>query len=242
MSSSKGFYKQLKIISDKYGEQILSLSGIGKEQLDYNSFMDKFILSKNTADSSIDANSNVSMTDETAMLEEMFKPQKKILSLQILYNEMKKEWGKEQANTWLEKEISGEIYMHDAFESAFKPYCYNYSLQDIIKKGMFFDETLKANSPKHLDSFNQHILEFVGYATKRQSGAVGLGDYLVWSYYFWRNDRDTGYMGITDFEKYKHQQFQMFVYAANQSWAKNTQSAFTNVSLFLYILLISMLE
>lgn len=229
----KNFVGQLNKVREKYGEQLMELNGIGMKQLGYTDFINNFIKTKTTAaDISIDANSNVSVMDMSTMLKEMFKPQEKLLSLNKIYLEMIEDWGLIDTNNWIEQELIGGLYLHDGYEASFLPYCYNYSMKDLVEKGMVFDEILKAESPKHLDSFNQHVLEFVGYATNRQSGSVGLGDYLVWSYYFWYKDKKNQYMGITDFEIYKNQQFQMFVYALNQSWAKNNQSAFSNVSLF----------
>ena len=229
----KNFVAQLNKVREKYGESLMELNGIGLKQLGYTDFINNFIKTKTTAaDISIDANSNVSVMDMSTMLKEMFKPQEKLLSLNKIYLEMIEDWGLIDTNNWIEQELIGGLYLHDGYEASFVPYCYNYSMKDLVEKGMVFDEILKAESPKHLDSFNQHVLEFVGYATNRQSGSVGLGDYLVWSYYFWYKDKKNQYMGITDFEIYKNQQFQMFVYALNQSWAKNNQSAFSNVSLF----------
>jgi anaerobic ribonucleoside-triphosphate reductase len=228
----KPFVGELNKIREKYGEEMLSLNGISKEQLNMSDFMDKLIDSYNTADASIDPNSNISSKDMDTIMNEVMKPQFKIKSLNRLYKDFVTKYGLEDANKWLECEISGQLYLHDGFEASFKSYCYNYSCERIAKEGMFFDQALKAEPAHHVNTFHQHILEFVRFATKRQSGAVGIGNFLIFSEYFFRKDKESGYLGITDWGSYQKQQFQTFVYALNQSGAKASQSAFTNVSIF----------
>ena len=62
--------------------------------------------------------------------------------------------------------------------------------------------------------------------------AVGLPNLIPYLYYFWNKDKETGYLGITDWEKYKHQQIQSLIYRLNQPWVRTDQAAFTNVSVF----------
>ena len=104
---------------------------------------------------------------------------------------------------------------------------------------------------KHLDTFVNHIKEFVSFCCNRQAGAVGLANILPWMYYFWIQDIKSGYngcklvngkFGIEEFTKYdnKNQNIKYFkqctqslIYALNQPYLRNSvQSAFTNVSIF----------
>lgn len=228
----KPFVKALNDIVDKYGEKILELSGIGNAQLDTSMFMNNLIDMAAIADISIDPNSNISSQDMDTVLNEAHKPLFKLKSYERLFKDYTKLYGIKEAEEWFESEITGKLYLHDAHEASYKAYCYGYSCMEISKRGMFFDQSLKAEPAKHLETFNQHILEFIRFATKRQSGAIGIGDYLIWSYYFYKEDKRNKHFGITDFDKYATQQFQMFIYAVNQSGAKASQSAFTNVSIF----------
>lgn len=61
---------------------------------------------------------------------------------------------------------------------------------------------------------------------------MGLPDYLIYSYYFFLKDKRENYLGITDWEKYKKQQFQTFIYNLNQPYLRVNQSSFTNISIF----------
>ncbi len=110
--------------------------------------------------------------------------------------------------------------------------CYAYSLEELAKNGLFFLGRFKSEAPKHLDTFNSHVLEFLSYVTNRTSGACGLADLLIWHMYYYLKDKKEGYLGITDWEKYKKQHFQSFIYNLNQPYLRINQSSFTNVSIF----------
>ncbi|HJI48700.1 MAG TPA: hypothetical protein OIL97_03990 [Oscillospiraceae bacterium] len=54
---------------------------------------------------------------------------------------------------------------------------------------------------------------------------------LVWTYYFWKKDCESGYY-IKDKDYYIRQSFQKFIYRLNQPFMRIDQSAFVNVSIF----------
>lgn len=63
--------------------------------------------------------------------------------------------------------------------------------------------------------------------------AVGLPDFLIYAYYFYRKDQENGYMGITDWDKYRNQAFQEICYRLNQPFLREgVQSAFSNINIF----------
>ena len=108
--------------------------------------------------------------------------------------------------------------------------CYAYDLDEVAARGLFFINRFKTKAPQHLDTFNNHVLEFVSWTSNRQSGAVGLPSYLIYSFYFWKKDVDSGY--CADPIRYRDQQFQKFIYDLNQPYLRITECAFTNVSIF----------
>ena len=55
--------------------------------------------------------------------------------------------------------------------------------------------------------------------------------FLIYSYYFWKKDVESGYYTGTP-EKYRDQEFQRIVYKLNQPYLRINQSAFTNFSIF----------
>ena len=75
------------------------------------------------------------------------------------------------------------------------------------------------------------VIEYVSFAANRTSGACGLPDLLVWVYYFWKKDCESGYY-IKDPDYYLRQCFQKLIYRLNQPFIRVVQSSFTNVNIF----------
>lgn len=228
----KPFTKEVKKLKKKYGEEFEKLNGFHNSNLNFTDFIDNFTKQDTLADVTIDANANNYMKDMPSMTREINKPSQKLLSYNKIFYEMVKKYGMKDAREWLKKEWNGEFYMHNAHTSSYIPYCYAYSLEDLAKRGLFFLGKFKTTGAKHLDSFNNHTLEFISYASNRVSGAVGLADVLIWQYFFYQQDKKNGYMGITDWEKYRDQQFQTFIYNLNQPYLRVTESSFTNISIY----------
>ena len=153
-------------------------------QLDTCAFFDKFLKSDNVANATTDDNANVTDKTINTMLNESQKPFTRLLSRNKLFIEIREEFGLDTAKEWLESVVSGELYEHDSFSSSQKPYCFAFSLKNIVHRGLYFLDEMKAGRPKHWDTFNHHTLEFISYATNQLAGAVGIPDYLVYAYYF----------------------------------------------------------
>jgi len=230
MTLDKQFKEQLEHLHSKYGTEMMDISGMSPEQLDTCKFFADFMNSTTVADATIDDNANVSDKNINTMLNESQKPLRKLLSRNKIFIEMKEEFGLEVAQKFLEYDINGRIYEHDSHDSSYKPYCFAYSLETIVEKGLHFLTEMKASSPKHWDTFNHHTLEFISYATNQASGAVGIPDYVIYAYYFFK--KDTADMTEENTKKYREQKFQEFVYSLNQPYLKGgIQSAYTNISI-----------
>ena len=228
----KDFEKKFKELKNKYGEKMASLNGLADSQLNYNEFIDNFVDTKVVADSSIDPNANVGHKDVITLEHEMIKPHYKLLALNKIYYELKKQFSKEEADEWFEAEFSRSLYLHDAPTSSTKPYCYAYTLKDLAEKGLYFIEGYNAEPAKHLGTFVTFLKEFTAYTSSRSSGAVGLPNLIPYMYYFWDRDVKQGYYTETP-EKYAKQNIQSFIYAINQPYCRDgSQSAFTNTSIF----------
>ena len=231
MSLDKDFVREFKRLSRKYGEQIQRINGFAPDQLNFTGFIDNFVDTATVADATIDGNANSGTKDIVTMQSDMKKPHTKLLSFHKVFYEMRKKYGLERAKKWLEEEWNGALYMHDAHNCSMIPYCYAYDLDEVAEKGLFFISRFRTGAPKHLDTFNKHVLEFVSWTSNRQSGAVGLPSYLIYSFYFWKKDVENGYYTGSP-EQYRDQQFQGFIYDLNQPYLRLTECAFTNVSVF----------
>lgn len=213
------------------GDQLSRLNGFSEAQLSYTDFIDNFIDKNTVADSSIDGNANVGTKDVCSLLSEMNKPHLKLLAFNKIFYEMNKKWGFQTANEWLKAEWQGDFYLHDASTSTSVPYCYAYDLEDLAKKGLYFIEGFNAQPPEHLVTWTDFVGEFVSWTSNRSSGACGLPSFLIYSYYFWRKDVESGYFTRSP-EYYRDQEFQRIIYKLNQPYLRVNQSAFTNFSIF----------
>ena len=216
-------------LKKKYDSRFEMMNGFSNSNLNFTDFIDNFIKSKTVAETTIDANANSTTRDVRTLLADMVKPHIKLISYNKIFREITKKYGNETAQTWLEGEWNGEFYLHNSATSSFTPYCYAYDLDKLVEKGLFFINKFKTGAPKHLTTFNDHVLEFISWASNRSSGAVGLPSYLLYSYYFWYNDVKNNFC-LKDPEYYRKQCFQKFIYDLNQPYLRVTECAFSNIS------------
>ena len=228
---NKDFERAIDGLRNKYGEDFEILNGVHNSQLNFSDFIDAFV-DKNVADVSIDSNANASNKDVASLRSEKGKSVDKLIVANKIFYEIKKEYGLKTAKEWLETEWIGGFYLHDFPTTSFFPYCYAYDLTRLATDGLFFLKNNYNNQPpKHLTTFIDDVIEFISFMSNRSSGAVGIPNILVWTYYFWKRDCETGYY-IKDKEYYLRQSFQKLIYRLNQPFMRIDQSAFVNVSIF----------
>lgn len=97
--------------------------------------------------------------------------------------------------------------------------CYAYDLSRLAKEGLFFLKNYNNEPPKHLTTFLDDVVEFISYMSNRSSGAVGIPNILIWTYYFWKKDCEEGYI-IKNPEYYIKQSFQKLIYRLNQPFMR----------------------
>lgn len=230
LNLDKDFCSKIKQLSEKYGEKFEIMNGFSNSHLNFTDYIDNFLESNSVSDITIDPTANCSVRDVKTLLNDMVKPHNKLLCLNKIFIEFKKKYGINEANKWIEGEWNGESYLHDSSSASFIPYCYAYDLDQIVEKGLFFINKFKTGAPKHLTTYNDHVLEFISWASNRTSGAVGLPSYLLYSYYFWYNDVKNNFY-LKDPEYYRKQCFQKFIYDLNQPYLRITECAFSNITI-----------
>ena len=228
---NKNFTTAINRLLGEYGEEMARLNGFSDEQLSYTDFIDNFIDKQNVSDASIDGNANVGTKDICSLMTEMSKPHSKLLAFNKIYYELNKRYGFKVANEWLKKEWDGHFYLHDSASSSFMSYCFAYDIENIVKKGLYFIDNFNAQPPKHLVTYTDFVGEFVSWTSNRSSGACGIPSFLIYSFYFWKKDVESGYYTDTP-ERYRDQEFQRIIYKLNQPYLRVNQSAFTNFSIF----------
>lgn len=230
IKTNKNFTTSFNKIIEKYGEEFEYLNGFHDTQMNYSDFIDGFV-DKNISEITIDANANANNKDIASLLSEKGKSHDKLIAFNKIFYEMNKKYGLNDAREWLESEYSGAYYLHDAPSSTYKPYCYAYDLTRLATEGLFFLNNYNSQPPQHLTTYLDDVIEFVSYMCNRSSGAVGLPNLLIWSFYFWKKDCETNYC-IKDKDYYLRQSFQKLIYRLNQPFLRVDQSSFTNVSIF----------
>ena len=227
---NKDFERALNSLRDKYGEDFEILNGIHDSQLNFSDFIEAFV-DRNVVDVTIDSNANASNKDIASFRSEKGKSIDKMIAANKIFYEIKKKYGLKTAKEWLETEYVGGFYLHDFPSTTYVPYCYAYDLSRLAKEGLFFLNNYNAQGPKHLTTFIDDVIEFISFFSNRSSGAVGIPNILVWTYYFWKKDCETGYV-IKNPDYYVRQSFQKLIYRLNQPFMRIDQSAFVNVSIF----------
>lgn len=214
----KDFVKYLDELKDEYGNELSKLNGLDNSNLNFTDFIDNFTQDNSkVVDISINPNANSDTKDVTSLVHNMAEPHCKLLAYNKIFYELKKKYGLEQAQKWLKSDWIGQTYLHDASTATFMPYCYAADLDQVVEKGLFFVNKFTTGAAKHLTTFNDHVLEYIGWLSNRQSGAVGLPSYLVYSYWYWKNDVANGFY-LKDPEYYRRQCFQKFIYDCNQPY------------------------
>ncbi len=228
---SRDFERCLDDLKRKYGEAFEYLNGLHPSQLDFSEFIDKFVEKDTMADTSVDPNANANHKDIRSFMTEKAKSEDKLFGLNKIFTTITKQWGLRTAKEWLEQEFSRGLYLNDSTTASYFPYCWANDLTRLATEGLFFLENYNNQGPKHLTTYFDDVIEFVSFLSNRQSGAVGLPNVLIWAWYFWKKDVETGYY-MKDPDYYAKQQFQKFIYRLNQPFLRIDQSAFTNVSIF----------
>lgn len=227
---NKDFERALDVLKDKYGEDFEILNGIHNSQMNFSDFIDAFV-DKNVADATIDSNANASNKDIASFRSEKGKSNDKMIAANKIFYEIKKKYGLKTAREWLETEYTGGFYLHDFPSATYVPYCYAYDLGRLAREGLFFLKNYNARPPHHLTTFVDDLIEYISFMSNRSSGAVGIPNVLVWTFYFWKKDCETGFI-IKDTDYYIKQSFQKLIYRLNQPFMRIDQSAFVNVSIF----------
>lgn len=231
LNVNKDFERCLEDLKKKYGEDFEYINGVHPSQLDFSEFIDNFVSKDTLADVSVDPNANANNRDIRSFMTEKGKSEDKLFALSKIFSTIKKQWGLRTAKQWLEQEFSKGLYLNDSATASYFPYCWANDLTRLANEGLFFLKNYNNQAPQHLTTYFDDVIEFVSFLSNRQSGAVGLPNVLIWAYYFWKKDVETGYY-MKDPEYYLRQQYQKFIFRLNQPFLRIDQSSFTNVSIF----------
>jgi len=236
-------YYDIQIAYIKYKEEHDALRKWTEEK---KAFIVKYKKSDNTANSTVDDNSNVGGKNVGILNAEIHKPDNIQISRRMVMDKLKElypEFDSKQYVRDLEHHI---IYKHDesSFAGAIAPYCCSISMYPFLTDGIKNLGGLSA-APKNLDSFCGMYINLIFATSAMFAGAVATSEFLLYFDYFARKEWGDNYYQNPDISisantiRNKtirgqiHQYWQQVIYSINQpAAARGMQSAFVNFSYF----------
>jgi ribonucleoside-triphosphate reductase len=231
-SFDERFILKLKELENKYSIAMFDADGIGPDKMDINRFARDFFSKKVVADFASDGNANVDDDSILSLEYEFGKSIQNLNSYYIIWKHMVEDenLGIKAANKMLELCISGALKIHDLHMSL-KPYCYAFSLAQLVSKGLPFIRKVKIGPPKHFHSFINLVIQFTAYASNQLAGACAFPDFFVYMDWFARKDFGENYHDKPECMEKVREELQSVVYSWNYPY-RGSQSAFTNVNLY----------
>lgn len=209
-------------------------------------FISRYKKSSNTANATIDDNSNVANKNIAVLNAEIHKPDNIQISRGMMVQKIKELFPDFDEKQYLRDLEDHIIYKHDesSFAGAISPYCCSISLYPFITGGIRGIGGLSA-APKNLDSFCGMYVNMLFAVASQFAGAVAVSEVLVfftwyckkeWGEDFWR--RPETVISINSgrektIRSQIHQYWQQIIYSLNQpASARGNQSIFYNQSYF----------
>lgn len=209
-------------------------------------FINKYKNSNNTANATVDDNSNVNGKNIGILNSEIHKEDNIQVSRRMVVEKLRELYPNFDAKQYIRDLEHHIIYKHDesSFAGAISPYCVSSTMYPFLINGLKNIGGLSA-SPKNLDSFCGMYINYIFAVSAMFAGAVATPEVLLYFTYFckkeWGNDFYLKADNIitTNGGREKtirsqiHQYWQQIVYSINQpSAARGLQSAFVNFAYF----------
>ncbi len=210
------------------------------------SFIENYKHAYNTADNTVDDNSNVSTKNIGVLNAEIHKNDNIQINRTLITNKLHELYPEFDHKQYCRDLNDHIIYKND--ESSFactSPYCVACTMYPFLLNGMKDLGGLSAK-PKNLDSFCGMYVNFIFAMSSQFAGAVATPEVLLCFDYFARKEWGDDYIDLIDkqckneicktqrtIKEQIHQYFQQIVYSINQpASARGMQSAFVNFSYF----------
>ena len=239
-----GFFDQAKSFI-LYREQHKNIRDYVNHKTD---FIAQYKESANTANATIDDNSNVANKNIGIMNAEIHKTDNIQISRGMVMHKLKELFPESDAKQYIRDLESHIIYKHDesSFAGAVAPYCCSITMYPFLNEGIKGIGGLSA-APKNLDSYCGMYINLIFATSSMFAGAVATSEFLLYFDYFARKEWGDNYYTHSDevvtnnlvcnrektIKKQIHQYFQQVIYSINQpAAARGMQSAFVNFSYF----------
>jgi ribonucleoside-triphosphate reductase len=210
-------------------------------------FIEAYKRAYNTADATVDDNSNMSNKNIGVMNNEIHKPDNMQISRRMVIDKLTELFPEFDSKQYLHDLNDHIIYKHDesSFAGAVAPYCVSLTMYPFLIHGLKYIGGLSA-APKNLDSYCGMYINLIFAVSAQFAGAVATSEFLLYFDYFARKEWGDDYYTHPDecisapvckrqmtIQKQIEQYFQQVVYSINQpAAARGLQSAFVNFSYF----------
>ena len=209
-------------------------------------FINKYKNSNNTANATVDDNSNVNGKNIGILNSEIHKEDNIQVSRRMVVEKLRELYPNFDAKQYIRDLEHHIIYKHDesSFAGAISPYCVSSTMYPFLINGLKNIGGLSA-SPKNLDSFCGMYINYIFAVSAMFAGAVATPEVLLYFTYFCKKEwGDDFYLKADNIittnggrektiRSQIHQYWQQIVYSINQpSAARGLQSAFVNFAYF----------
>lgn len=209
-------------------------------------FIERYKQSSNTANATIDDNSNVSGKNIGILNAEIHKSDNVLISRAMIEKKLKELYPEFDCKNYTKDLSNHIIYKHDesGFAGAIAPYCCSITMYPFLNEGIKKIGGLSAY-PKNLDSFCGMYINLIFATAAQFAGAVATSEFLLYFDYFAKKEWGKNYYTIPDtiitcnslrnktIRNQIHQYFQQVIYSINQpAAARGMQAAFVNFSYF----------
>ena len=210
-------------------------------------FINAYKKASNTANSTVDDNSNVGSKNIGVLNSEIHKVDNIQISRAMVMDKLKELYPDFNAKRYIKDLEPHVIYKHDesSFAGAIAPYCVSITMYPFLTNGIRDLGGLSA-APKNIDSFCGMYCNLVFATASQFAGAVATPEFLLLFDYFARKEWGNDYYqksedivarytveGSRSVRQQIHQYFQQVIYTLNQpASSRGSQAPFVNFSYF----------
>ena len=209
-------------------------------------FISNYKKAANTANATIDDNSNVGNRNIAVINAEIHKPDNINISRGMIVHKLKALYPNFDSKQYIRDLESHIIYKHDesSFSGAIAPYCTSISMYPFLLGGIEEIGGL-STSPKNIDSFCGMYINLLFGIASQFAGAIATSEFLLyftyfakkeWGEDFWKTPEKVISANCSKEKTIRsqiHQYWQQVIYSISQpTAARNAQAAFVNFSYF----------
>lgn len=201
-------------------------------------FIERYKQSSNTANATIDDNSNVSGKNIGILNAEIHKSDNVLISRAMIEKKLKELYPEFDCKNYTKDLSNHIIYKHDesGFAGAIAPYCCSITMYPFLNEGIKKIGGLSAY-PKNLDSFCGMYINLIFATAAQFAGAVATSEFLLYFDYFAKKEWGKNYYTTPDtiitcnslrnktIRNQIHQYFQQVIYSINQPAAARGMQA-----------------